>query len=330
MESFSNIQAVKFITKGGTSAEVVLGDGNIRNRALIYCYGECPTAGWTAAKVVPLDGFVLEIRSKVTIKFFNTNTASAPTMNVNQTGAKTIRYNNANISSGQIKANHFYEFLYDGTYWQLIGDLDTDSHNTAGITAGASGTTTNAIAYDPYIKIKENGVHRSQIRLVGGLRTTIKSDASGNIQFTDREDLHNDTSYMSEIITVPTANADITSEVLNLIEQGRSVIYVTGEMGRLYLQGLNELTIDAIANNSSVMRTIFGKYFTHPIRIIALRNIESRYVLGDIAFMFGLNPQSVLRRMHSVELIWTGILEEDVVGPRYGWQLVDYMSIDAW
>lgn len=58
---------------------------------------------------------------------------------------------------------------------------DTNTHYTTGITAGASGTTTNAQVTDPYIKIKDDSTHRAQIRLVGGGSTTISSDTSGNI-----------------------------------------------------------------------------------------------------------------------------------------------------
>ena len=56
-----------------------------------------------------------------------------------------------------------------------------DTHYTTGLTAGASGTTTNAAATNPYIKVKDNSTHRAQIRLVGGGATTVTSDANGNI-----------------------------------------------------------------------------------------------------------------------------------------------------
>ena len=115
------------VKSGGTGMQVLMADGNTKELSEMYCYGICSTAASTQAKTVSMSGFVLKTYCKVCVKFTYANTASSPTLNVNGTGAKTIRYNNSNISSGQIKANHTYEFIYDGTYWQLVGDLDTNT-----------------------------------------------------------------------------------------------------------------------------------------------------------------------------------------------------------
>jgi len=61
--------------------------------------------------------------SRVILKFTNTNTASNPQLNINGTGAKPIRYNGAAIEPGKLAANKCYTFVYDGTYYNLIGDL---------------------------------------------------------------------------------------------------------------------------------------------------------------------------------------------------------------
>lgn len=58
---------------------------------------------------------------------------------------------------------------------------NTDTHYTTGIIAGASGATANSAQTNPYVAVKDNTTYRSQIRLVGGGATTVKSDASGNI-----------------------------------------------------------------------------------------------------------------------------------------------------
>lgn len=58
---------------------------------------------------------------------------------------------------------------------------NTDTHWTTGISAGASGTASNASASNPYIKVSDSGTYRGQVRLVGGGATGISSDASGNI-----------------------------------------------------------------------------------------------------------------------------------------------------
>ena len=91
--------------------------------ANIHHYGACSTAAGTAAKTVALSGFVLATGAEVTVKFSATNTAANPTLNVNSTGAKGIRYKNAAVPSGYIVANKTYRFVYDGTYWQIVGDV---------------------------------------------------------------------------------------------------------------------------------------------------------------------------------------------------------------
>jgi len=61
-------------------------------------YGTCSTNAETAAKVVSLDGnanWQLTKGSMITVKFTATNTATSPTLNVNNTGAYPIWYNNA-------------------------------------------------------------------------------------------------------------------------------------------------------------------------------------------------------------------------------------------
>ena len=93
-------------------------------------YVTCGTAAATAAKTVTMSGFKLETGSWVAIKFTVTNTAAVAdlTMNVNSTGAKGIKYRNANLpAAGTLTANRIYLFVYDGTYWQIVGDLNTDS-----------------------------------------------------------------------------------------------------------------------------------------------------------------------------------------------------------
>ena len=65
--------------------------------------------------------------ARIIVKFTVTNTAANPTLNVNSSGAKAIQYRGAAISAGQLAANRVREFVYDGTAYQLIGDLDTNT-----------------------------------------------------------------------------------------------------------------------------------------------------------------------------------------------------------
>ena len=97
--------------------------------ANIIHYGTCSTAAATVAKTVSCTGFTLVTGAEITIRFTVTNTAKRPTLNVNNTGAKAIVYRNAAISAGYLAANRVYKFVYDGTNYELIGDVNTDTNN---------------------------------------------------------------------------------------------------------------------------------------------------------------------------------------------------------
>ena len=105
--------------------------------AAITHYATCSTAAGTAAKVVSLAGFTLVTGAKVTVRFTVTNTAANPTLNVGGTGAKAIQYRNATITAGALAANRTYEFVYDGSSWELVGDLDSNTTYGAASTSKA-------------------------------------------------------------------------------------------------------------------------------------------------------------------------------------------------
>ncbi len=89
-------------------------------------------AAATAAKTVTLNGFNLATGAKVAVKFTVTNTAANPTLNVNGTGAKSLKYRGAAISTDALAANRIYEFIYDGTDYVFVGDINTDTNTTYG------------------------------------------------------------------------------------------------------------------------------------------------------------------------------------------------------
>ena len=102
-------------------------DGMPLEGSAVIHYTTCSTAAATAAKTAALSGFKLVTGASVIVKFSATNTAASPTLNINNTGAMAIRYKNAAIPAGYLAANKVYSFVYDGTYWQLVGDVDTGS-----------------------------------------------------------------------------------------------------------------------------------------------------------------------------------------------------------
>ena len=110
--------------------------------ANIVHFGSCSTAAGTAAKVVSCTGFVLASGSRITVKFTTTNTAANPTLNVNSTGAKAIKYRGSTISAGYLAAGRVYTFIYDGTNYELVGDINTDTNTTYNTgTASTAGLT---------------------------------------------------------------------------------------------------------------------------------------------------------------------------------------------
>lgn len=113
-------------------------------------YATCSTDAATAAKVATISGnsnWTLAVGSVVTVKFSNTNTASNCTLNVNNTGAKQIWYNNAVYTAASVTicgfANRYIRYMYDGTYWIWIGASIDNYPGDA--SASAAGVVTTGV-----------------------------------------------------------------------------------------------------------------------------------------------------------------------------------------
>lgn len=138
------------------------------------CYvGTCTTAGATKDKVAYVDGyFVLRKGVRVAIKFSNTNTysnvtSSPVTLNINNTGAKYIWFNNTHSGAGITGtnadaygvANRYNFYVYDGGYWVWDGHgVDNNSTNFLPNNANAVLTTANS----PVIAIKSSSIDSKQ------------------------------------------------------------------------------------------------------------------------------------------------------------------------
>lgn len=86
-------------------------------------YGTCSTSGSTNAKTCSITGFSLVTGARVIIRFSYANTAENPTLNVSSTGAKSIRYRGSAIPTDYIKQYDLLEFVYNGSYWYLVGHV---------------------------------------------------------------------------------------------------------------------------------------------------------------------------------------------------------------
>ena len=103
--------------------------------ATVNRFGTCSTSYETAAKTVSIkDGtFSLEAGARVIVKFPNiANNADNPTLNVANTGAKSIFHKNVKITTDKSKAllAGICDFVYDGTHWHLIGGNYIDTNTT--------------------------------------------------------------------------------------------------------------------------------------------------------------------------------------------------------
>mgnify|MGYP000853413889 CR=1 FL=1 len=151
-------------------------------------FAECSTAAGTAAKTVTVTGFRLAAGARVTVRFTVTNTAASPTLNVSGTGAKAIQYRNAAVSAGVLAANRVYEFVYDGSAWELVGDIDTNTTYAAATAAPkAAGTaaagTSAKYAREDHVHPLQTSVTGSSGSCTGNAATATKAsqDANGNV-----------------------------------------------------------------------------------------------------------------------------------------------------
>jgi hypothetical protein len=104
-------------------------------------YGTCTTASSTVAKTVTVSGFVLRAGVMVTIQFTNGNTAANPTLNVNNTGAKSFGLPNGNvIQPNNIPVTWKALCVYNGTIWTLLNPYTPPiTRRTATVTIGSTG-----------------------------------------------------------------------------------------------------------------------------------------------------------------------------------------------
>lgn len=159
---------------------------NFNGTANIHHFATCSTEAATAAKIVTLSGFSLATGARITVKFTVTNTASSPTLNVNSTGAKSIMYRGSAISAGYLAANRVYEFIYDGTNWELIGDINVDTNtdtkvtNTLATTTKAYVTGTTSATTSTGTQVFDTGVYLDTTagKLVA---TTFSGNLTGNV-----------------------------------------------------------------------------------------------------------------------------------------------------
>lgn len=135
-------------------------------------YGTSATAGATAEKAVTIpsdEHFILQQGAVIGVVFTNENTANNPTLNVNSTGAKPIKYNGAVVTTSELwtagEAGILTMFQYDGTNWVWFAHgIDYNTTYTPeklGIGIGECSTAASTTAKEATLsgyELKENGL----------------------------------------------------------------------------------------------------------------------------------------------------------------------------
>lgn len=117
--------ATKQYVDNKTANIATLTNGLVPSSQLPTFYGICSTSSTSSTKAVTVNGtFSLKTGITVYVRFQNgsENVSGTPTLNVNGTGAKTIKYQGtSNIPSGFWEAGSVVQFTYSGSYWYVVG-----------------------------------------------------------------------------------------------------------------------------------------------------------------------------------------------------------------
>lgn len=110
--------------------------------------GDYATAGGTAnALTLSLNSDIASYTAGLIVKFkaANTNTATAPTVNINSIGTATIiRPDTSALAVGDIVSGGTYTMIYDGTHFQL---QEIPSHNFATVDSYLGSNASQAVTY---------------------------------------------------------------------------------------------------------------------------------------------------------------------------------------
>lgn len=162
-----------FVTKDVTTQlEGLISD---LENAPSVAYGTCSTEAATAEKVVIVDAenWVLTKGAVVMVYFTTSNTASNVKLNVNNTGAYPIWYNNAEYTSTGTAytgyAKRVINFMFNGTHWVWIGSSYDANSTYKNVTLG-HGYVTCTTAESTVAKV---GTLSSYTLLLGGI-TAVK------------------------------------------------------------------------------------------------------------------------------------------------------------
>lgn len=230
-------------------------------------YGTCTTDAATSAKVVTISGnsnWSLAVGSIIAVKFSNSNTASNVTLNVNNTGAKSIWYNTAVYTGANVMytgtANRPIMYIYDGTYWVFIGHSAEYTYGLAtattnGLVSTGSQTFAGSKTFQETMHIRHSGYTKGSTAPSTMQFKAYRFLDKNNKQigeFSNYVDTNNNT--VSKMLAVAATSLDgkIYSQIATLINADASYIChvcTTPTTGRSSLRQMASGTADATTSN---------------------------------------------------------------------------------
>ena len=254
-------------------------------------YVICDTAAGTATKDIIVNGCAdysnIPSGLVVYVEFVNTNTAAVANLKFqlkapytggsgysNVGSATAIKYRGGNLPSvGTLAANRIYAFVYDGTNWELMGDLDTNTvythpsytaHSTSAIykfTNDATGhvnSATAAVANDIVTLLDTTPVNRATNDASGNkISTTYAPKASPALTGTPTAPTAAAGTNTTQIATTAFVTNAVSTATTGALQYKGVVTAESGISGTSYKKGW--YWIVSMPDSSTTSVTIAGK-----------------------------------------------------------------------
>ena len=197
---------------------------------------------------ITLDGYTQTKNGIVSIKF-DYDVVPNATLNINDTGAKSIYYKGSAINDGIIKAGDTATFIYDGTNYNLIS-LDRDFNDPITIDSSLSTTSTNPVQNNVITnalnnKADANHTHTDATTSSGGLMSATDKANIDNFaaNFKNKLSIANGIATLDSNGRVPSTQLpsyvdDIIEGYLynnTLYEEDTYTTEIIGETGKIYV-----------------------------------------------------------------------------------------------
>lgn len=187
--------------------------------------------GTTTALTAGINNFTLFSGAYVSIRVGVVD-ANA-TLNVNNTGAKNIYYNDVQIGANMLTEGNIYTFIYDGTKWNVVGDIT--GQNIMFGTVAEWGTRYNFVAPQGTIMIYTNH---------GTIETNDTTIAVPAIKIADGS---------TPCIDLPFVGDDVKQEIMTTINNhiNDNVRHITAEERTFWNNKLN--CEDTVTSNNLIL-----------------------------------------------------------------------------